>query len=177
MTKFEYKSAHLKILNKYSTAKLLSLLLGCLTLLLQSIAWLLVWFNDKPVTTSDMVFVTITIVGALSFICAQFFYYMRNKRIIKAVKQHGSAQAIRSKLRYSDKGSWAGGLVVFYRVLGILFVILLGILVVSFIQNYLNWGKIILKMPFMVYCTVGFLNSSVDFRFNIEAEKISDNLK
>ena len=177
MTKFEYKSAHLKVLKKFGTAKIMFLLLGCLTLLLQSIAWLVVWYNDKPISTSDMVFVAITIIAALLFICTQFFYYRRNSKIMAAVKQYGSIDVPRSKARYSDKGSWAGGLVVLYRVFAVLFVILLGILVVSFIQNYLNWGKVILKMPFMVYCAVGFLNSSADFRFNIESEKISDNMK
>ncbi len=177
MTKFEYKSAHLKILKKFGVAKLLFLMLGCLTLLLQSIAWLVVWYNDKPTTTSDMVFVAITIIASLLFIAAQFFYYKRNSKIMAAVKQYGSIDVARPRARYSDKTSWTAGLAVFYRVIAVLFVILLGILTVSFIQNYVNWGKVILKMPFMVYCAVAFLSTSAEFRFNIESEKISDNLK
>ena len=177
MEDFEYRPAHIKALKKYETTKLVFMLLGCLTLLLQSIAWLVVWFKDKPITTSDMVFVAITLAGTLMFIGSQFFYYKRNRQMIKIIKQYGSLTMKRSKMRFSNKNSVAGGLVVFYRIVAVLFVILLGILIVSFIQNYLNWGKIILKMPFMVYCAVGFLNRSADFRFNIMIEKISENLK
>ena len=123
------------------------------------------------IDTTNMVFVTITLIFSLFFIAGQVFFSVRNRKIINAVKRDGKFETVRSKLRFSDKASFAGGLVLFCRILAVLFVILLGILVVSFIQQYLNWGKIILKMPFMVLCAVGFLNTSAELRFQTMVDK------
>ena len=171
MERFIYTPAHLPALKRYGTMKILFSFLGCLVLLLQSIAWLVVWTRDMEIDTTNMVFVTITLVCSLFFVMGQVFFSVRNRKIIAAIKRDGKFETIRSKLRFSNKGSFAGALVVFCRFLAVLFVILLGILVVSFIQQYLNWGKIILKMPFMVLCAVGFLNTSAELRFQSMVEK------
>ena len=124
-----------------------------------------------PVDTMNMVFVTITLIFSLFFVMGQIFFAIRNHKMIATINKEGSVTTIRSKLRFSNKASFAGGLVLFCKFLAVLFVILLGILIVSFIQQYLNWGKIILKMPFMVLCAVGFLNTSAELRFHAMVEK------
>ncbi|MBQ7880370.1 MAG: hypothetical protein IJ358_00815 [Clostridia bacterium] len=172
MESYTYTSAHLGVLKKYRVMKILFLLLGCLVLLLQSLAWLVVWVKDMPVSTSSKVFVTITLVFSFFFIGSQFFFAMRNKNITKQVKEHGSFTTKRLKKGYANKASWSGGLVVLFRIIAIVFVILLAILTVSFIENYLNWGRIILKMPFMVLCTVQFLSLSAEFRYQTMLEKV-----
>jgi len=174
MEDFVYTSVHLKTLKKYAFFKLLFMLLGCLVLLLQSLTWLVVWVKDKPATTTDMVFVAVTIVGSFMFIATQFFFFNRNRNMINIIRQHGSLTIRRTKLRFSNKHSWAGGLVVFYRILTLVFIILLGIGVYSFIKNYVNWGKVILKMPFMIYCAVTALNRSSDLRFQVNIEKLAE---
>ncbi len=171
MEKFVYTHIHLPALKKYGTMKILFALLGCLVLLLQSIAWLVVWSRDMEIDTTNMVFVTITLVFSLFFVMGQVFFSVRNRKIMQTIQKDGACATFRTKLRFSNKASWAGGLVLFCRILAVLFVILLGILIVSFIQQYLNWGKIILKMPFMVLIAVGFLNTSAEFRFHSMVEK------
>lgn len=171
MEQFVYTSVHIPALKKYGFMKILFLLLGCLVLLLQSIAWLVVWNKDIDISTSNMVFVTITLVFTLFFVASQAFFAIRNKKIINTINENGFFKTFRIKLKFSNKASIGGGLVVFCRILAVLFVILLGILIVSFIQNYLNWGKVILKMPFMVFCAVGFLNLSAELRFQTLVEQ------
>ena len=151
--------------------KILFLLLGCLVLLLQSISWLVVWMKDIPVSLTSKIFVTITLFTSLSFVASQYIFLIRNKKIRKEVKEHGKFVGSRLKLKFSNKASWAGAFVVFFRILAIVFVILLGILIVSFIQNYLNWGKIILKMPLMVLLAIQFLHLSAEVRYQIMLEK------
>lgn len=171
MENFVYSRVHLDVLKKNGVRKVLFLLLGCLVLLLQSIAWLIVRDKDIDVKVSDMVFVGITLVATLFFVCSQLFFGIRNRKIINTIKSGQNFTTKRMKFRFSDKFSWGGGLVVLTRIIALLFVVLLGILIVSFIQNYLNWGKIILKMPLMVFCAVGFLNLSAELRFQGLVEK------
>lgn len=171
MEKYIYTFKHLPALKKYGFMKVLFLLLGCLVLLLQSIAWLVVWNKNISIDITNMVFVTITLVFTIFFVLSQVFFALRNKKIIQIIEQKGSFESFRFKLRFSNKASFGGALVVLCRIIAILFIILLSILVVSFIQNYLNWGKIILKMPFMVLCVVGFLNLSAELRFQEMAER------
>jgi len=125
-----------------------------------------------PVSTSSMLFVGITLVASLYFVASQCFFAIRNKKVIKTIKEKGQFVTKRVNLKFSDKSSWAGAFVVFFRIIAILFVFLLGALIVSFVQNYLNWGKIILKMPFMVFCAVGFLNLSAEIRYQTMLEKV-----
>lgn len=165
MEKYIYTKEHIPTLKKYCTAKIVFLLLGCLVLLLQSISWLVVWLKDIDISISSMVFVGITLVFALSFVGSQFFFAVRTKNIIKLINSEGKFITMRIRRGFSDKTSWGGALTVLARVIAVLFVIFLGILIVSFVQNYLNWGKIILKMPLMVFCAVWFLNMSAELRF------------
>jgi len=173
MEDFVYTSVHIKTLKKYGSSKLLFLLLGCLVLLLQSLAWILVWVRDMPSTTTDKVFVAVTILGSFMFISTQMFFFNRNRNMINIIKQQGSLIMKRTRIRFSNKNSLGGGIVVFYKVLAVIITVLLGISIVAFIQNYVNWGKIILKMPFIVYCAVGALNRTADIRFQIAIEKSS----
>ena len=168
---YEYTSDQIGELKKYRVMKVLFLLLGCLVLLLQSISWLVVWMKDIPVSTTSMVFVTITLVATFFFITSQWFFLIRNKKIRKTVKEEGRYVGQRLKLRFSNKSSWAGAFVVFFRIIAVVFVLLLGILIVSFIQNYLNWGKVILKMPLMVLLAVQFLSLSAEIRYQTMLEK------
>lgn len=172
MKEYIYTSAHIETLKKYSFMKMLFLLLGCLVMLLQSLAWLVVWFKDIDISTSSMVFVTITLICSLYFIASQFFFAIRNRKIIKTIKREGKFITRRIRFKFSDKSSWAGGMVILARIIAILFVVLLGILTISFLQNYINWGKVILKMPFMMFCAVGFLNLSAELRYQTMIEKI-----
>ncbi len=173
MKNFVYNKEHLPALKQYNVMKILFLLLGCLVLLLQSIAWLVVWNKDIDINITNMVFVTITLVFALFFVASQVYFAIRNKKIIKSIETQGTFATKRVKIKFSDKTSFGGALVILCRILAVLFVLLLGILIVSFIQNYLNWGKVILKMPFMVFCAVGFLNTSAELRFQAMTEKVN----
>lgn len=171
MERFVYTSAHFGALKKYSIMKILFLILGCLVLLLQSITWLVVWLRDMAITTSDMVFVGLTLVFSLYFVASQVFFGVRSKKIVQAIKQDGLFATKRVKIKFSNKSSFGGALVLFARIIAILFVILLAILIVSFIQNYLNWGKIILKMPLMVFFAIMFLNYSAELRYQTLIEQ------
>lgn len=171
MEQFVYSSIHLPALKKYGITKILFTLLGCLVLLLQSITWLIVWLKGVDVSTSDLVFVTITLVSALFFTGSQIFFAIRNKNIRETIKYQGSFQTFRPKLKFSNKASIGGGLVVFCRIIAVVFVILLGVLMANFILDYLNWGKVILKTPIMVLIAVWFLNTSAELRFQTMIEK------
>jgi hypothetical protein len=171
MEQYVYTSNHLPALKKYGVMKILFLLLGCLTLLLQSLAWLIVWMRDMPVSKSDMWFVAITLVSAFYFIAGQCFFLARNRKIINMVSDGGTFVCRRTKIRFSNKASVGGAIALFCKIIAILFVILLGILIVSFIQNYLKWGKVILKMPLMVFLTVSFLHTSAEVRYQALVEK------
>jgi len=172
MQQFIYNSKHLPVLKKYKTIKLLFLFLGCLVLALQSICWLIVWVKNKPITNSDMIFVGITLASALYFVASQSMMIVRNKKMMNIVKDGGSVATMRVKMKFSKKSSFAGILVVFARILAILFVIALVGVIISFIQNYINWGKVILKMPFMVLCAVSMLNISAELRYQTMVEKV-----
>lgn len=171
MINYVYTSAHMQALKKYSVMKILFILLGSLVLLLQSIAWLVVWMRDMTVSVSDMVFVGITLVVSFLFIASQMFYIFRNKKIMKAIEKDGQFVTTRTKLKFSNKFSAGGAIVIFCKIMAVLFVILLGILMVSFIQNYLNWGKVILKMPLMVFLAVSFLQTSAELKYQAMLEK------
>lgn len=171
MQDYVYTSEHLDELKKYRTTKILFLLLGCLVLLLQSISWLAVWVKDIPVSTSSMVFVTITLIATFLFVSSQSFFLVRNKQIINTIKEEGKFESKRLKVRFSNKASWSGAFVVFFRIIAVVFVILLVGLIISFVQNYLNWGKIILKMPLMVLLAVQFLSLSAELRYQTMIEK------
>jgi len=171
MENFVYTRAHLDVLKKNRIKNILFLLLGCLVLLLQSITWLVVWNKDIDIKVSDMVFVGITLICALFFVASQLFFGIRNRQIINTINRGENFTTKRVKFKFSDKHSFGGALVILSRFIALLFVILLGILIVSFIQNYLNWGKVILKMPFMVYCAIGFLNLSAELRFQTLIEQ------
>jgi len=132
---------------------------------------LVVWVKDMHASVSDMWFVGITLVYSLYFVASQIFFILRGKYIVKKIKQDGQFTTMRVKMRFSDKSSFAGAVVVLCRIIAVLFVMLLAILTVSFIQNYLNWGKIILKMPIMVLIAVGFLSMSADLRYQAMIEK------
>lgn len=171
MEQYVYNSNHLPALKKYGFMKMLFLLLGSLTLLLQSFAWLIVWMRDMPISKSDMWFVAITLISAFYFIAAQCFFLARNRKIINMVNAGGTFVGRRTKIRFSNKASLGGAIALFCRILAILFVVLLGVLIVSFVQNYLNWGKVILKMPLMVFLAVSFLHTSAEVRFQALVEK------
>lgn len=172
MEKFIYTFKHLPTLKKNGVRKILFLLLGCLVLLLQSISWLVVWNKDIDIKVSDMVFVGITLISTFFFIMSEVFFAIRNVKVMNIIKRDQQFSTFRLKLRFSNKTSWGGALIFFSRFLAILFILLFGIMIVSFIQNYLNWGKIILKMPFMALCAVGFLNCSSELRFQSVVEQI-----
>ena len=171
MEQFIYTSKHMGALKKYNFMKTLFVLLGCLVVLLQSIAWLVVWMRDMATSTSDMFFVGITLISALYFTMSQVFFLARNNKIIKIVSSGNQFITSRVKMKFSNKSSFAGALVVLCKILAVLFVILLGIVIVSFVQNYVNWGKVILKMPFMVFCAIGFLNLSAELSYQKMLEK------
>lgn len=173
MEKYVYTDKHLPAFKKYGMMKILFLLLGCLVLLLQSIAWLVVWNKDIDVNVTNMVFVAITLIFSLYFVASQVFFAIRNRKIMCIIRNNGKFTTKRIKLKFSNKASLGGALIVFARIIALLFVILLGILIVSFIQNYLNWGKIILKMPLMVLCAVQFLNLSAELRFQTVIEELN----
>lgn len=172
MKDFCYNAKHLSLLKKYSKIKLLFIFMFCLVLLLQSITWLIVWNKDISISTTDMVFVVITLAGAFSLILSQMIMYKTNSTIIKNVQDNGEYKTKVFSTKFSNKSSWAWGYVVLTRILCIVFIILLGIMVVNFIQNYVNWGKIILKMPLMLFLAVAFLNLSAILRFQINMEKL-----
>ena len=174
MINFVYTSAHMNVLKKYGTMKLLFLLLGCLIILFQSIAWLIVWARDMAVSNSDMIFVGITLLMSFGFMTSQLYFAVRNKKIINIIKNQGKFETKRLKVKFSDRATWAGAFVILVRVLLVLFVILLGVLLVVFIQNYLNWGKILLKMPLMVYFAIAFLDISAELRYQEMIEKVNE---
>lgn len=171
MEQFIYTSKHMGALKKYNFMKTLFVLLGCLVILLQSIAWLVVWMRDMTTTTSDMIFVGVTLISALYFTMSQVFFWVRNNKIIKSVQEGKQFITSRVKMKFSNKSSFAGALVALSKILAVLFVILLGIMIASFVQNYVNWGKVILKMPFMVFCAIGFLNLSAELNYQKMLEK------
>lgn len=172
MKQYVYTSAHSTTLNKYRTIKILFLVLGCLVLLLQSICWLIVWGKNMPVSTSDMVFVTITLVASFLFILAQLFFAVRNNQIIRAVRENGECQNVRLGAKFFRQRTFAHGLVILSRIISIVFVLLLGILIVNFIQDYLNWGKVILKLPLMVLLVVEVLNMTAEIRYQTMLEEV-----
>ena len=160
MKDYTYNSNHLNLLKKYGTIKLMFILMFCLVLLLQSMTWLIVWSKDVDIIKSDMVFVVITLIGSLAMMATQMIQYRINFNIIKNVQSEGSFTTRAFKTNFSNKSSWAWGYVLLTRILCVLFIILLGIVVYNFVQNYVNWGEIILKAPMMLFIAIGFLNLS-----------------
>jgi hypothetical protein len=172
MEHYTYTYGHLNALKKYRQMKILFLTLSCLVVLLQSISWLVVWCKDIEISTSNMVFVTITLIASILFMFSQVFFLFRNKKIMREIEIEGKFETVRLGLRFSNKASWAGAFVFLIKILALLFVVLLGLLIVNFVQDYLNWGKIILKVPFMVFLAVGFLNTSAELKFQTMIEKV-----
>lgn len=163
MEDFVYTTKHLPVLKKYGTMRILFLLLGCLVILLQSITWLIVWYKDMTITAMDMAFVGVTLTLCLFFIASQVFLAGINARTISGIKINGLCAG--KKPKAPKNVSVAGGFRILIHFITILFVVLLGVLIVSFVQNYLNWGEVILKMPFMVYCSVSLLNVSANTKY------------
>ena len=164
MEKCIYTAEHIPVLKKYNFMNMLFLLLGCLVMLLQSIAWLVVWYKDMEINTLNMVFVTITLVFSLFFVMSQVFMYIRNKKIIKTINLYGSFETRRLKIKLSNKHSWGGALRVLCHIFAIIFVVILAAMMFSFVKNYVNWGKVILKVPFMIFCAVSMLNLSAELK-------------
>ena len=175
MRQYVYTRAHAKTLDKYRTIKVLFLVLGCMVLLLQSICWLIVWSKDMSVSTSDMVFVTITLVASFLFVLSQLFFAMRNNKIIKAINQFGECMTPRYGESFFRKRTIAKGLALFMRIISVVFVLLLGILMVNFVMDYLNWGKVILKLPLMVLIVVEVLNVSAEIKYQTMLTKVDQN--
>lgn len=172
MKLYTYTRAHVKALDRYRTIKLLFLLLGCLTLLLQSICWLIVWNKGISVSTTDMVFVTITLIAAFLFVLSQLFFAVRNNKIIKEIDQTGECRYPRYGESFFRKRTIASGLALFMRIISVVFLILLGILIINFIRDYLNWGKVILKLPLMMLIVVEVVNISAEIRHQTMLTKV-----
>ena len=171
MEDYIYKASHFKILRKYGLMKLLFLLLGCLVLLFQSMSWLIVWYRDMSSSLSDKIFVAITLGATFTFMVSQMYFYTRTNKIMRAIREEGSYTLKRFKLKFSKKTSFAGALAVLCRIITVVFIVLLGIMVVNFIKDYVNWGKVILKMPFMFYCAISMLSVSSEFRYQALLDK------
>ena len=173
MEEFVYTKNHLDAVKKYRTTRMLFLLLGCFVLALQSIAWLVVWLKDIPVKISDMWFVGITLVYSLYFVASQAFLMSYTKKIMKTINNEGSFTTRRVKLRFSDKSTLAGAFVVFCKVLAVIFVVILGVMLYNFISNFVAWGKVVLKTPMVVLCSIEFLNMSSETSYQKMLEKLS----
>ena len=82
-----------------------------------------------------------------------------------SLDKNGSFTVKKYTVPYANKNSWAWGYVLLSRIIAVVCVILLGIMLVTFFQNYLNCGRIILKMPLMLYISMAFINLSGVLRF------------
>lgn len=168
---YTYNAGHLNLLKKSGVLKLIFSFIFCLIIILQALAWLIVWSKDMSFTTTDTVFVAITILGCLAMLVSQIYFYRHNQTITEHVKIEGSYTTKRLKFKFSQKSSWSWGYLVLTNIITIVFVILLGIMVVNFIQNYVNWGRIILKMPLMLFLAVASLQVSANLRYESLLEK------
>lgn len=172
MEQFVYTKKHLDALKKYKTTKVLFLALGCFILALQSIIWLVVWVRDMPVKVSDMWFVGITLVYSLQFVSTQIFYIIHTRRIMSTVKKQESFTTRRLKLRFSDKSTFAGAIIVFSKVLVVVFTFILGVMIFNFITDFVTWGKVILKTPIVILCAIEFLDLSAEVNYQAMLEKV-----
>lgn len=166
MKEFHYDARHLKLLYKYRTTRTLFMTLFCFVILFQSVSWLVVWMSDGEVSTMDMWFVGVTLAFSLiQFICHTWLYSYNN-RIISQIEQVGSAEGFVSKLSVNEKSTFSNMLMILCRIICVLFAVFVGICIFSFIDNFMNWGKILLKIPALVMLLVAFLNLSGVLRFN-----------
>ena len=133
--------------------------------------FLIVWYKDIDVNTTNKVFVTVTLICSFMFVISQCFFIVHTKKIVKNIKLNGHFAAKRPRIISASKPTLASAMVVFARIISIVIIILLGVLIASFIENYLNWGKIILKMPIMVFIAIGFLNFSAELRYDKVLDK------
>lgn len=172
MEQFIYTKNHFEALKKYKTMKVLFLALGCFVLALQSITWLVVWLRDMPVKVSDMWFVGITLIYSLYFVISQIFMIIYTNRIISTVNREGSYTTKRLRVRLSDKSTFAGAYTIFCKIMAIVFVVVLAIMLVNFVMDFVNWGKVILKTPLVVLCAIQFLNTSAELSYQTLLEKV-----
>lgn len=165
MKSFKYDSRHLKLMYKYRTMRILFMTLFCFVILFQSVAWLMVWMGDEPISTMDMIFVGATLLLSLTeFICHAWLYYYNN-RLIASVEQTGLAEGFVSVIS-ANESALSRILLGFCRLLVIVFAVFVGICVFSFVDNIINWGEILLKIPALVMLLVAFLNLSGIIRYN-----------
>ena len=172
MEQFVYTKNHLDALKKYKTMKVLFLALGCFVLALQSIIWLVVWVKDMPVKVSDMWFVGITLVNALQFVTSQIFFIIHTRHIKIALNKQGTFTTRRVKLRFSDKSTFGGAVVVFSKILAVIFAFILGVMIFNFITDFVTWGKVILKTPLLVLCAIQMLHLSAEVNYQSMLEKV-----
>lgn len=166
MKEFQYNRSHLDLLHKYRITRLLFMTLFCFVIIFQSVSWLVVWMGDIEVSVTDMVFVGVTLgLSLVEFICHAWLYAYNN-RVIAEVEQNGSATGYVSRLAVNESSTLANALLVFCRVITVLFTIFVGICIFNFVDNVLNWGRILLKIPALVLVVVGFLNLSGTLRYN-----------
>lgn len=166
MKSFCYNTSHLTLLHKYKTTRILFMTLFCFVILLQSISWLIVWMDGAVASTMDMVFVGVTLIISFIQFIVHAWLYAYNNRIIKEVKTNGSAVGLMSAIKFNDKTSFGNGLIVFCRILTVVFTVFVGIAMFNFVENFLNWGKVLLKIPALVMLVVMSLNLSGMLRFN-----------
>lgn len=166
MKSFCYNTSHLTLLYKYRTTRILFMTLFCFVILLQSVSWLIVWMNGTVASVMDMVFVGVTLIVSLIQFISHSWLYAYNNRIIREVETNGSAVGLMSAINFNDKTSFGNGLIVFCRILTVVFAIFVGIAMFNFVQDFLNWGKVMLKIPALVMLVVISLNLSGMLRFN-----------
>ena len=171
-----YDKKHMSTLKEYCVIKLMFVFLISLVLLLQSAIWLIVWHRNKSFSISDMVVVGITICSCITMLISQMVYYRYNKQIVNQIDEEGKFEVRRDlNYRFNAKSSWSWGVLLLFRIFTIVIAILTGILVVEFVQDYLNWGKVILKMPILILLLIAFMNTSASLRLRSSIDKININ--
>lgn len=173
MRNVTYDERHLSILKEYCVIKLMFTFLISLVMMLQSAIWLIVWYKEKTILTSDVIAVTITLIGCLAMIISQMIYYRHNTNIVNEIEQKGSSEVRDLNFRFNSKSGLAWGLLALFRILAFLLSILTGILIVQFIRDYVNWGEAILKMPIVILMLIAFMNTSASLRLRSAIDKIN----
>lgn len=166
MKEFQYNRSHLNLLYKYRTTRLLFMTLFCFVILFQSVAWLIVWMNEIEASVMDMTFVGVTLGLSLFEFISHAWLYTYNNRVIAEIEQNGTATGYVSRLTVNEKSTFANILLVLCRIITVVFTIFVGICIFNFVENFVNWGKILLKIPALVMVVVAFLNLSGILRFN-----------
>ncbi len=174
MKSVTYDKKHLSTLKEYCVIKLMFTFLISLVLLLQSAIWLIVWHRNKSFSISDMVVVAITLGCCISMIISQMTYYRYNRNIVKQINEEGKFEIRRDiNFRFNAKSGLSWGILLLFRIFTITIAILTGILVVEFVQDYLNWGEVILKMPILLLLLIAFMNTSASLRLRCAIDKIN----